>query len=157
MPERGIERHREETRFSLLEWMVILLIVGILVATTLPSFLGASERAQVRVAQADLRAGMLAARAFFTGRTTFDGFDEAEAESLEPSLGWEDGDAYADDTRLYIRDASLEGVVLLRRSATGAWYGISYQGGRTLYCQTAAGGHPATIDALADCNGSSWT
>ena len=46
--------------------MVVVLIIGILIAIALPTFLGARERAQNRAAQSSLRNALAAAKTAYT-------------------------------------------------------------------------------------------
>lgn len=48
-------RHEDDRGFTLIELMVVVLIIAILLAVAIPTFMGARERAQRRAAQSNVR------------------------------------------------------------------------------------------------------
>lgn len=59
-------RLNQEEGFTLIELMVVVLIIAVLVAIAVPSFLGFRNRAQDRAAQADIRNVLVAEKAYWT-------------------------------------------------------------------------------------------
>src|SRR5437879_13506291 len=57
---------RTEEGFTLIELMVVVLIIAILLAIAIPTFLGARSRAQDRAAQSNLRNALRAAKTSYT-------------------------------------------------------------------------------------------
>ena len=55
--------------------MVVVLIIGILIAIALPTFLGARQRAQNRAAQSSLRNALVAAKTSYTDTSDYCGCD----------------------------------------------------------------------------------
>jgi type IV pilus assembly protein PilA len=81
-------RHRidpEQDGFTLIELMVVLLIIAILLAIAIPTFLGARQTANARFTQANLRNALEAEQTFWTSNQTF----STNLSSGETSLVWE--------------------------------------------------------------------
>ncbi len=72
--------------------MVVVLIIAILIAIAIPTFLGARRRAQDRAAQSDLRNGLTAEKTVYTDDQTYDA-TTANMKGVEPSLNWNGGTA----------------------------------------------------------------
>ena len=142
----------EEDGFTLIELMVVVLIIAILLAIAIPTFLGAQDRARDRGAQSDLRNGITAAKTlatdeaglFMVGATPISATD---LDATEPSLTF--GATADTDTISVTTDANGADILLVTESESGTFYGIAATSqGAVTYCSGAT--------APTTCAGTEW-
>src|SRR3954463_1368490 len=66
-------RLKGEGGFTLIELLVVIVIIGILLAIAIPSYLGFKDRANKADAQANLRAAVPSAEAYYSDNNTYVG------------------------------------------------------------------------------------
>jgi type IV pilus assembly protein PilA len=82
---------RDERGFTLIELMVVVMIIAVLVALALPTFIGTRTRAQDRAAQSDVRNAFAAEKAYYSDTLTYTTVP-AEMTAIEAAITYVAGD-----------------------------------------------------------------
>jgi type IV pilus assembly protein PilA len=85
------KRLRSEKGFTLIELLVVMIILAILTAIAIPSYLSFRDRANNSAAGADLRAAIPSVEAYFSDNGTYTGMTAASLaasydQSINPSI-----------------------------------------------------------------------
>jgi len=127
---------RDEEGFTLIELMVVVLIIAILLAIAIPTFLGARTRAQDRAAQSNLRNGLTGEKTFYTDAQMYGTAGVAPGnilalQGIEPAIKWTDtvaagiaAQGLVGIAALKVNDSgtALDNVILGAKSASGTCF-----------------------------------
>ena len=76
----------KEEGFTLIELLVVIVILGILMAIAVPSYMGFKDRANKSAAQANVRSGLTSVEAFYQDNGTYATMTLAALKSIDPGI-----------------------------------------------------------------------
>ncbi len=77
---------RDEGGFTLIELLVVLIIIAVLLAIAVPSYLSFKDRAETRAAASNVRSALPAAEAFYSDNATYTGMTVAALKAIDSGL-----------------------------------------------------------------------
>src|ERR1043166_4560410 len=130
--------NNDEKGFTLIELMVVVLIIAILIAIAIPTFLGARQRAQDKQAQSNIRNALTTEKTYYVDNQAYTA-DATALGKIENSL---------DFTKT---DASVRGVV-----PTLVKVGTDTAGGVCLESDSKSGSKFFLVDITAGTQAGTW-
>jgi len=152
----------EDAGFTLIELMVVLLILAILLAIAIPTFLGVTGGANDRAAQSNLNTALTTAKAAATnnnqayiltpGTPTANDVTLALLQKNEPSINWVAGPTSTQGAVSFYLSADGQGIVLASPSKNNntCWYAVDNL--QALTASAGNGAYGATTGTAASLN-----
>ena len=80
------QRLSHQEGFTLIELLIVIVIIGILLAIAVPSYLGFKDRANKRAAQSNLRAAIPTAEAYYSDNGKYTGLNHTTMVAIDSGL-----------------------------------------------------------------------
>jgi prepilin-type N-terminal cleavage/methylation domain-containing protein len=77
---------RREDGFTLIELLVVLIIIGVLLAIAVPSYLGFKDRAEMRASGSNVRAAIPAVEAYYADNNTYTGMSLVTLQAIDAGV-----------------------------------------------------------------------
>ncbi len=140
------QRAQDEKGFTLIELLVVILIIGILAAIAIPSFLGQRDKANDSKAKAEARTAQTALETYYTDGQTYVGATLTKLQEIEPSLGQDP------DTPVGAPTVAADSYSVTSTSKTGGTFTIQRQSDGTILRNCG----PAARADKGGCKGGKW-
>ncbi len=104
---------RDERGFTLIELLVVLIIIGVLLAIAIPSYLGFQKSAQQTAAASDVRQAIPDAEAYFADNGSYKGISVSALQTYDSGM------------QVYGVNGATTGIVSVQTDPTNSYYCIS--------------------------------
>ncbi len=153
-------RRGRESGFTLVELMVVVMIIAVLMAIAIPTFLNSRKRAQDSAAKSNVRNALAAAQAVYSESQSYAGVTTTSLSDEEPSLTFVANTAVSSTPKtISVKVVGTDTIYMVAESDSGKCFALrhSVASGATAGTFQAQVTGSCTGDAASAASGVTWT